>query len=325
MDRVIWKKREELWLGRPGLAKTIKKVIAMDSDWEDKFKQWSKPPSDTEQQRCDNAVNAVKNAIKSSEKLKERDIRIILQGSYQNNTNVRRESDVDIGVICYDVFFPDYPGGTTKETFSNNDGDYDYADYKKDIEEALVSYFGKASVKRGNKAFDIKETSYKVEADVVPFMEHRRYSKDGKFISGVELRPDNGKPFRVINWPEQHYENGVRKNNETNKRFKNLVRIFKSLCNEMTDNAINEAKNIPGFLIECLVWNVPNEYFGSTTFTEDVRKCLISLYNNTDTEEKCKNWGEVSELIYLFNSRQKWTRSQANDFILSAWKYIGFK
>jgi predicted nucleotidyltransferase len=297
----------------------------MNNEWEDKFKQWSKPPSNTEQQRCDNAISSIKNAIKSSEKLKERNISIILQGSYKNNTNVRRDSDVDIGVVCYDVFFPEYPEGTTKETFSNKDGDYNYDDYKNDIEEALVSYFGRNSVKRGNKAFDIKETSYKVEADVSPFLEHRRYSKDGNFLSGVELRPDNGKPFRIINWPEQHYENGVSKNNETNRKFKSLVRIFKSLCNEMNDNNVNEAKNILGFLIECLIWNVPNENFGSSTYTEDVRNCIIYLFNNTDTDEKCKDWGEVSELKYLFNSYQKWTRSQANDFLLSAWQYLGFK
>jgi len=297
----------------------------LNTNWEEKFTQWSKPPSETEQQRCDNAVKSITNAIKSSTKLKEKDIRILVQGSYQNNTNVRQESDVDIGVICYDVFFPNYPKDTTRETFGNSQSDYYYKDFKNEIEEALVAYFGRNAVKRGNKAFDLKETSYKVEADVVPFFEHRRYAKDGTFISGVELKPDNGVPASIINWPEQHYKNGVNKNNETNRRFKSLVRIFKSLCNEMNDNGVPEAKNIPGFLIECLIWNVPNKYFGASTYTEDVRNCIIFLYNNTDADDKCKEWGEVSELKYLFRPTQKWTRTQSNNFILSTWNYIGFK
>lgn len=33
----------------------------------------------------------------------------------------------------------------------------------------------------------------------------------GAFLSGVELRPDNGIPSKVINWPEQHYQNGEKK------------------------------------------------------------------------------------------------------------------
>lgn len=113
---------------------------------------------------------------------------------------------------------------------------------------------------RGNKAFDIKKNSYHVEADVAPFFEHRRYSANGNYNSGVELRPDNG--GQVINWPQQHYDNGVWKNNETNRRYKSLVRILKALCNEMSDIGIESAQQIPGFLNECLIWNVPNEHFG---------------------------------------------------------------
>jgi hypothetical protein len=37
----------------------------------------------------------------------------------------------------------------------------------------LRSYFGANAVARGNKAFDVRETSYHVEADVSPFFEHR--------------------------------------------------------------------------------------------------------------------------------------------------------
>lgn len=83
----------------------------MATDWEAKFTAWSKPPGKTELDKCNNAETAVKNAIKISEKLKEKDIRVFAHGSYKNNTNVQQESDVDIAVVCYDVFFPDYSSG----------------------------------------------------------------------------------------------------------------------------------------------------------------------------------------------------------------------
>jgi len=291
--------------------------------WEEAFSSWAQAPSKTEQERCANAEKAVRNAIGASDKLKNRNIKVFTQGSYRNNTNVKQDSDVDIGVLCYDVFFDQLPEGYKKEDFGIISADYGYATFKNEVEDALVSYFGRASVTRGNKAFDVKENSYHVEADVAPFFEHRRYSADKRYLSGVELKPDNG--GRVINWPEQHYDNGVSKNTATSRRFKSLVRIFKSLCNYMTDKGIADAKAIPSFLLECLVWNVPNDNFGKSTYSDDVRACLTFLYNGTKTQDKCNEWGEVSELKYLFRGNQKWTCEQANKFVLSAWNYIGFK
>ncbi len=295
----------------------------MARDWGSTFSNWAKPPGKTEQQRCENTERAIRNAISASEKLKNRNIKIFTQGSYRNNTNVKKDSDVDIGVLCYDTFFMELPEGYTREHFNIDPATYGYSTFKDEVGEALIKYFGSDFVKRGNKAFNIRENTYHVDADVAPFFEHRRYSTDGTYISGVELHPDNG--GRVINWPEQHYNNGVSKNTITHKRFKSLVRIIKSLCNEMDDVGIKTAKPIPGFLNECLVWNVPNDAFGNDTYMKDVRACLAFLFNNTRKDEDCSEWGEVSELKYLFRSTQKWTRQQAHDFISDAWDYIGFE
>lgn len=297
----------------------------MAPNWEDTFSDWAKPPGKTEEQRTENAIKAIKNAIAASPKLNTRDIKIFTQGSYRNNTNVRQDSDVDVGVVCRDVFFPHYPEGTTKETFGNVDGDYNYSTFKNEVEDALVNYFGRPAVKRGNKAFDIKENSYHVEADVAPFFEHRRYYANGGYEEGVELRPDSGNPFKVINWPEQHYSNGVKKNNDTGRSYKSVVRILKKLSNEMDEAGISQAKNIIGFLVECLVWNVPNENFNYSTWYSTVRACLAFLFNNTRKDEECSEWGEVSELKYLFRPTQKWTRQQAHSFIDAAWDYIGYE
>lgn len=73
--------------------------------------------------------------------------------------------------------------------------------------------------------------------------------------SGVQMLTDKGRS--IINWPEQHYRNGVDKNSATGRRYKRAVRILKMLRNEMAKQGVRAAQPIPSFLAECLVWNAP--------------------------------------------------------------------
>ena len=293
--------------------------------WEEQFREWAKPPGKTEQDRMDNAEGAIRNAIRASSVLSARSIGVFAQGSYRNNTNVRQDSDVDIGVVCNDVFLVEYPLGKSDKDFGNFGSDYYYQTFKNEVGTALADYFGQSAVTRGNKAFNLHETSYHVDADVAPFFEHRRYASSGSYVTGVELIPDNFIPLNVINFPEQHYDNGVSKNSATGRRFKAMVRILKSLRQEMADRGSAIAKQTQGFLIECLVWNVPNDHFNKPTYEQDVRACLAYLFNETMSDDQCKEWGEVSELKYLFSRAQKWTKAEAHLFIDEAWDYVGFK
>ena len=76
---------------------------------EDQLSNWTNPPSDTEDERAENAIAMVKDAINSDDKLKYLDLDIFCQGSYANNTNVRLDSDVDVLEIS-----------SKKENTSNN-------------------------------------------------------------------------------------------------------------------------------------------------------------------------------------------------------------
>lgn len=301
----------------------------MARDWESTFRDWSKPSSDTEEEKCNNTERMIRAAISESPALSKRNIEVFAQGSYKNNTNVRQDSDVDICVRCNDVFFYDLPsdGSVTKANAGFSDGDYEYSRYKNEVEAALVAKFGRSMVTRGNKAFDVHATSYRVDADVVPTFEHRRYYRDSqsaiRFHRGTEIHPDRG--GRIINWPEQNYENGVQKNKITNGRFKFITRVIKRLRNEMEDNKIAQAVPVPSFLIECLVWNTPKDGFGHTAYMADVRYMLAHTFNETLSFEKCQEWGEVNELKYLFRQGQPWTWEEAHAFLGTAWDYIGFK
>jgi len=298
--------------------------IFMNQQWEEIFRRWAQSPSQSESDRIQRTERAIREAIFASPALKQRNTKVFVQGSYRNRTNVKRESDIDIGVLCFDTFFFDIPTQTTRQTFGITEATYDYGQFKNEVGAALAARFGATSVSRGTKAFDIKESQSHVEADVAPFFEHRRYQSNGTYLSGVELRPDNGIPQRVINWPEQHYVNGNNKNDRTARRYRALVRVLKNLCNEMDDDGISAAKNVASFLIECLVWNVPDIRFARSTLADDLREILIYLYENTINDSKCGEWGEVSELKYLFRGPKKWTRQQANEFVAAAWQYVGY-
>lgn len=293
-----------------------------ESAWEDKFKKWSTGPGKSEQERCENAIYMIKSAISASDELKSKSINVFLQGSYRNKVNVQADSDVDVGIVCSDVFYGVYPQGYSRDSFGYVAASYTFDDFKNDVGDALIAKFGKAAVTRGSKAFDIKANSYRIEADVAPFMEHRRFNTNGTYITGVQQFSDDGK--KIINWPEQHYENGVNKNNLTSRKYKRTVRVFKKLTNEMAANGIEEAKGIPGFLCECLIWNVPNNYFDQTSFYEVLRSAIIYVYEELGKESSDK-WGEVSELKYLFGSNQKWTKQKARQLLVSAWNYVGYE
>ena len=299
----------------------------MNRDWERTFQFWGQPPSQTEQEKCQNAERAIRKAIAGSAALASQTIEVYAQGSYANRTNVRQNSDVDICVLCKGVCFTDQMDELTDTECGLTGHPYTYSTFKNEVGEALVGHFGGTAITRGNKAFDVHANTYRIDADVVPCFEHVRYfrTSDGSIGThrGTELRPDNGS--RVINWPRQNYANGVSKNNATGKRFKAMVRIMKRLQNEMNEAAVGAAKPIPSFLNECLVWNVPNEGFGHDTYKEDVRYVIAYLWNDTRTVDSCGEWREINELKYLFRSVQPWTREQTNTFLQAAWNYVGFE
>jgi len=295
--------------------------------WEDTFGSWAKGPGTTEQAKCDNAETAIRKALASHATLSKIDTTVFPQGSYRNKTNVRQDSDVDICVRLNTTFFPEYPKGMTGEDFGNSAGSIRFSEYKNLVQEALECYFGPKMVTRGNKAFGIHANTYRIDADVVATFEHRRYvgRQDGShyYLSGIGFDTDEGK--RILNWPNQHYDNGLVRHEETGRRFRKVIRILKRLRNVMQEEGVVSANDVASCLIESLVWNAPLTCFGHATYTEDVREVLAHVFNNTIDDETCKEWGEVSELKYLFRPSQPWTRGGAHNFISAAWDYLGLK
>lgn len=284
---------------------------------------WAKGPGKTEADKCENAETAVRKALAADDKLNLLHTTVFPQGSYRARTNVPGESDVDICIRYNGAFFADYPEGKSGADYKHIDSSLTYPEFKNLVQTALENYFGESSVTRGDKAFDVRENSYRIDADVVATFEHRRYTDEINFHSGVAFKPDSG--GLIKNWPQQNYDNGVQKNDACSRYYKRLVRILKRLCYQMQDDGLSEAENIGSFLIECLVWNAPNNAFSNASYTADLRAVLAHTFNGTIKDADCNEWGEVNELKYLFRVSQPWTRERAHKFLGAAWNYMGYK
>lgn len=74
-------------------------VVTADNWEQTTFRDWSKPSSDTEVDKCDRAERIFKQASA------EVDVRTYTKGSYASNTNVRLDSDVDVAVELRRSFY----------------------------------------------------------------------------------------------------------------------------------------------------------------------------------------------------------------------------
>lgn len=291
---------------------------------EDTLTNWTKPPSVNEEAKLQNSERLVKEAIKEDPKLKTMGTETFGQGSYANDTNVRLNSDIDINVRYTDAFYYQLPPGKTGSDYGfNSPTNYSVEEFKNDIEIALVNKFGRNCVRRENKCITVLQTSTRVETDVVPTWNFRRYDSGESYVLGAKFKSDSG--ASIVNFPKQHIDNAIVKNKATVKKFKRLTRIYRKLRYKMIEDKVKFSQNITSFLLECLVWNVPNEIFNlSGTWTELLKGSIVYLYKNTETDDTCKEWGEVSELLYLFSQGRKWTRQEVNEYFKILWNYLEY-
>ena len=290
---------------------------------------WTKPASDSEETKCENAEKFIREAIKIDKDLSKYRIEVFAQGSYPNNTNVKLNSDVDIVVRNMSAFYPQYPSGKSAADFGVVDSDIRFSTFKEEVHQALVNYFGKDYIKPGKKAFDVLPERDRIEADVVPCLEHRRYtgSSDSKgnsiYNSGIEFYTTEGK--QIISWPLQHKENGIEKNRRTGTTFKKVVRILRRLNYKMIDDKVDGTENITGYLLECLCWNLDDQKFNGDSYVKIVREVIAKIYQETTDFDKVKEWAEISDLKWLFKGEKLWTFADVNKWTIAAWNYLDFK
>lgn len=298
--------------------------------WEEWLRSAAQRPSDHEDSKRQSTEQQVRDALDNYEPLQGRKYRVYVKGSYANNTNVRLNYDVDIAVEYYGYFYYDLcfeldgqPASAANVVAS--DDPYTRDEFKKDVRGALELAFGKAAVTAGSIAYRVRENKTTLPADVVPCWEYRRYDRieygQPIYQQGSKVFPSSGSP--KVNYPQQQIDNGTAKNNRTGRRYKRMVRCFKKLQTLLVDEELI-TDELPSYLSECLVYNVPDEGFNHRTYLADMRYVLATLFNATLPNGDWNDWKEVHELRYLFRGTTDWTRQQVHKVVSAAWAYMGF-
>ena len=279
---------------------------------ESTLKLYAAPLSETENQRCLQAIRLVRDALKDigftdndvpvsllysdtysyalemRHNLHGRRVKLFVQGSYANNTNVRTQSDVDIAVVEESVFRTEYRPSTSP--YPQSDSDYNFTPappaakaFKDEVQECLTRKFG-SYVERKNKSIKVHGNTSRKDADTVPCRRYRDYRLDyrkdeSNYVGGIVIYPDDG--GMIINYPEQHIANGRQKNTETNRYYKKMVRIIKMMRYIMSDAGFTCADKVSSFGLESLLWNVPNNKFMEhTLYTVTFKSILTYLFMN---------------------------------------------
>jgi hypothetical protein len=297
------------------------------SEREALLSRWIKPSSDSEQDRQDRALRMVRGAMASHAALSSVDCMVYAKGSYANNTNVRLDSDVDIVVECRACIYSDAGPGVTLNPSgpSSYNGPWTRDRWRSEVQAALVSAFGSSSVDAsGAVALNVVEQQgSRVTADVVPSFQYRRYTTSDRSEwhegTAVFKRATENK---IVNWPTQQLENGIEKNKATGFRYKNFVRALKHAENDLV--AKRALSVLPSYLMECLVWNVPNATLTSGDLDGGFRDSLLWLRANLTTNYFRENWLEPNRLKYLFGDNQKWTVEEARGLVQKTWTRLGY-
>ncbi len=219
---------------------------------EQQIQNWSRALTETENDKCIKTVASIRKVLEDHFGSK---VKVFLQGSYANSTNVRQDSDVDI-IVCYgDAYYSDISSLTDQEKIIHNQNwvahGYEFATFKNDVEFLLQTNFID-SVMRKEKCLSITENTYRVSADVIPCFTHKRfYAPQTLSAEGIQLFTDADNKT-VINFPNQHKINGQTKNQSTNQKYKAVVRILKNCRNHLVDNNRIDEKFMPSFLLESL-------------------------------------------------------------------------
>lgn len=293
----------------------------------DQIERWGSAPSESAEIKCQKTVERIKKVLATRFST---NVEIYLQGSYKNRTNVKLDSDVDIVVEHTGYYFHDIsslsPEDKQKFEAARSPADYVFSHFKSDILTTLQTEFGVGWVARKNKCIFITKDSNRVNADVVPCYTHKRFATPTSVeAQGIAFATDDG---QIINsFPKQHYENGADKNLRTNGRYKSAVRALKMARNNMDDLGTQPAKDMSSFLLECLVWNVPDDKFStSENLYTTLRRIIYTVWDDMGHAEKANLYAEVSDLKWLLRGGDATRNIQlGRDFMQSVWSFIGYE
>lgn len=291
---------------------------------EEKLLQWSTQESTD---LCSQTYQFIKKHICELPFFKENqnDISLYLQGSYANNTNIRRDCDVDIVMQYNGVFGYDDSLLSTQEKESRKNhfesARFTFKEYKdivyRQLFNELLSCLRVKSVLKKAKSIRISLENPTIEVDIVPCFQYRKY------ISFSILDPYSSKHYRegirfentetddlIINYPKLHKLNGENKSSHTSNRYKQTIRYIKKIKSLIIEKGYIDEKHVSSYFIENLLYNVPNQYFyNSCLKTFDTLVFFLKHSKLNDFQCQHEQW----KLFGDFSTQ--WNIDYAKEFI----------
>lgn len=243
---------------------------------------------------------------------------VFLQGSYANDTNVYRDSDVDVVIRLDSTFYHDantlptdqyhafqraFPGTAT----------YGLPQFKAEVANWLRQKFG-SGVTVGSKAIFVPGSGTRRDCDVLPCAKFKYYYRfagpnDESFAEGICFFLPDG--TRIVNFPKQHGDNCTAKHQATSQWFKPTVRIYKNMRNHLVDrNALRDGV-APSYFIEGMLWNVPADRFG-TSYSATFTNTFNYLVTTDRSTFKCANG--IHPLLQA-NSHVSWSPADCQTYL----------
>lgn len=245
---------------------------------------------------------SIRDALADDDRLSAFKYEVFLQGSYKNNTNLRRDSDVDLVVRLTYKLNPSVAalsGEQLHENASHQAAHRHWQSFRRLALRAMRDRYGDAAT-NGRKTIKLAKDELHADADLVVTLTYK---------SGIGFYLPDEKRW-VVSYPQQHHGRGSETEESTNGRFKRTVRMFKAARNRLVDSKALTKDDAPSYFIECLLYNVPDQLFK--------RKLAPTYVGTLDWLEtaklkgfKCQN-GQVP----LFGpGPEQWTADKARSFI----------
>ncbi len=312
-------------IGGAGLGLEALDKYRRRADWNARFEHWERPASDSEEGAIDRAKRLVPDAISDSVWLGVHNATVQPQGSAHNNTNTRRDADIDLRVelpLFKVDYHPNVKVDCAEAVLQLSDSGWTYeqlfAMMRWELETCLGEAFGKKNVVPGKKAFRVKGiTGSRAEADVVPALGYRQvmwWDREKRYnvIQGVAILSTTDE--WTLNFPAQHSANGIAKRQRTGQQFKKVVRIFKRLRADLVTRGLLVGK-VPSFLVECLVYLVEDGYFTVASDDRFNRTYRVALRLQTILRDRSVEMREINAIKPLFTPDQAWTYADACVFV----------
>ena len=230
---------------------------------ENQLKIWAQPGT---VKGAKNTHAAIRHALARHQWPDDVRYRTYLQGSYRNNTHLRRQSDVDVVVELTSIpirdgsLLPDAQKRSLHRSFP--EPEYGWRRFRRDVLRAITAGFGESRVQESKKTFKLSMESPEIPVDVVVAVRYLTYTeyssqRSYKRTEGMGLYLPTESRW-TVSYPHLHRRNGVGKEKATSGWFRRTIRIFKNARAQLVEEGRLGPATARSYQIECLLYNVPD-------------------------------------------------------------------